>query len=258
MSPLSWGPSGLAALLLCLCCAASGQTLRAGGTDWPPYSFLDAQGQPRGISVDVAERVMAQSGQRLKFLFYPAKRLNLLLQRDQLDLNYADSPLWNTPSDDRHFVYTQPYLHVREYLYFLDEHPAHQATLTQLQGLRIGEVRGYNYPVLTPAYAEHSLERVETSDDDALIDLLLAGRVDAIAMVDDVFARLVAKRDLPRSTFARGAQLSDAPLVIKLQSRYAAALPELNASLANMVDSGEVERIRRSYLGVLSAQSALP
>ncbi|MBU1329254.1 MAG: transporter substrate-binding domain-containing protein, partial [Gammaproteobacteria bacterium] len=224
--------------------SSTAQPLRSGGTDWYPYSYEDDQGQAKGIAVDVVKQAMAQNGLQMEFLFYPANRLNLLLDNGTLDLNYADSPAWNAPDASTRFVYSRPYLRVREYLYFLSAHPERHSPLVQLQGLHIGLIRGYSYPRL----ADMQLQVVETSEDAALLDLLLRGRVDAIAMADDVLANLLATRQLDPKLITRSVQLSDAPLVIKLQRQFSDQLPALNATLKKLMDSGEVERIRREYL----------
>lgn len=239
---------GCALLTALWCSAGSAQTLLGGGAQWHPYSYQDASGQAQGIAVDIVRKVMEQNGQQVDFVFYPANRLNLLLDEGRLDLNYADSPLWNSADAGERFVYSQPYLHVREYLYFMKDHPARQVPLDKLQGLRVGVVRGYTYPSLVAALKDDRLVKVETSREPALLDLLMLGRVDAIAVVDDVFADMLTDRHVDPGRFARGAKLSDAPLVMKLQRQHADRLPGLNAALKTLIRSGEVERIRRSYL----------
>lgn len=239
---------GCALLMALWCNPGVAQNLLGGGAQWHPYSFQDADGQAKGIAVDIVREVMAQNGQSLEFVFYPANRLNLLLNEGRVDLNYADSPIWNTPDAGKRFVYSRPYLRVREYLYFLNDHPARRLPLNELQGLRVGVVRGYTYPSLDAALREDRLIKVETSREPALLELLQLRRVDAIAVVDDVFADMLTARHIEPGHFTRGAKLSDAPLVIKLQREHAHQLPRVNAALEKMIRSGEVERIRNSYL----------
>ncbi|SHM13685.1 substrate-binding periplasmic protein [Phytopseudomonas punonensis] len=239
---------GCALLAALGCSAGQVQSLSGGASQWPPYSYQDDAGQAQGIAVEIMRQAAAQSGQQVDFVFYPATRLNRLLDEGRLDLNYADSPQWNSLEATEQFVYSQPYLQVREYLYFLDNHPARHLPLEQLRGLRIGVVRGYTYHRLTAALNSGRLSTLETSRERALLDLLMLGRVDAIALVDDVFGDQLAARGLDPDRFARGAKLSDAPLVIKLQRQHADQLPALNAALQALVQSGEVERIRRSHL----------
>lgn len=236
------------------CTTGQAQSLSGGTAQWPPYSYQDENGRATGIAVDVMRQVMAQSGNQMAFVFHPAKRLNALLDQGRLDLNYADSPAWNAPDAAQRFVYSQPYLQVREYLYFLDDHPARHLPIEKMRGLRIGMVRGYTYRSLDAALGSGQLSKLETSRDRALLDLLLRRRVDAIAQIDEVFDDQLAARGLSAEGFARGAKLSDAPLVIKLQRQHADQLPRLDAALQALVSSGEVERIRRSYLRVAPIQ----
>lgn len=232
------------------CSTGLAQSLSGGATQWPPYSYLDGNGRATGIAVDVMRKAMAQSGNQLEFVFHPAKRLNALLDEGRLDLNYADSPAWNADDATERFVYSQPYLQVREYLYFLADHPARHLPLDQLHALRIGVVRGYTYRSLDDAVDSGQLTTLETSRDHALLDLLVRRRVDAVAMVDELFYDQLAARKLDQQGFTRGAKLSDAPLVIKLQRQHVAQLPRLNAALQALIRSGEIERIRRSYMRV--------
>lgn len=247
---------GCVAMAALWCSAGLAQSLTGGAAQWPPYSYQDGDGRATGIAVDVMRQVMAQSGNRVEFVFHPARRLNVLLDEGRLDLNYADSPLWNAEDAAQRFVYSQPYLQVREYLYFLGDHPARHLPIAQMRGLRIGVVRGYAYPSLDGALASGQLDKLETSRDHALLELLVRRRVDAVAMVDEVFIDQLAARKLEPEGFTRGAQLSDAPLVIKLQRRHADQLPRLDAALQALIRSGEVERIRRRYLGAEPGSAA--
>lgn len=227
---------------------ALAETWLAGGEQWRPYSYLDGQGEARGIAVDVTRQVMQRIGHEPRFLFYPVNRLQAMLRRGDLDLNYADSPLWNSPEELQRFVFSKPYLEVSEHLYFLAGHPAAPASLGELNGLRIGMVRGYSYPALDPALASGRLGKLETSKDLELLNLLQRKRVDAVAMVDDLFAYLVMHQELDPALFRRGAHLSDAPLAIKLQPRHAAWIPQIDAAIEQLLQSGEVARIKQRYL----------
>nr|GFB82716.1 hypothetical protein [Tanacetum cinerariifolium] len=162
-------------------------------------------------------------------------------QKGEIDINYADALIWNTPEEQSHYVFSKPYSEVNEHLYFLADHPARKQSIEQLNQLTIGMVRGYTYWALDPAIAAHRLDRLETSQEDALIKLLGNGRVDAIAMVDDIF---------------------DALVVFKLQPQHAQWLPPINHAIDTLRASGELERIRRQYLPTLrirpdAAQSKL-
>lgn len=237
-----------AVLLCCLALPAVAAPFVAGGTPWKPYAYEDDNGHLMGVSIDIARRVMQLAELDVTFVTYPVNRLQSMLQKGEIDLNYADALIWNSPQEQQHFVFSKPYSAVREHLYFLADHPARDLPVAQMPHLTVGMVRGYTYWALDPAIAEHRLQRLETSQDDALIKLLQSRRVDAVAMVDDIFDALIAQDHLDPSLFHQGARLSEAPLVFKLQPQYAQWLPKINRAIDAMSRSGELERIRRRYI----------
>ena len=234
--------------MLSLLAAAQAETYQAGGSQWRPFSYEDAQGNLRGISTDIARRVLHQANIEAHFVSYPVNRLQAMLGKGELDLNYADSSQWNSPEELRHFVFSEPYIRVKEHLYYLKGSPAVPIPVDKLRGLTIGTVRGYTYLTMDPSFVDKRLVQLETSEDPALLQLLLARRVDAVAMVDDLFDYLIAEQRLDPNLFQRGARLSDAPISIKLQPELAELLPDINTAIRALVRSGEIDRIRRFYL----------
>ncbi|MGE8498880.1 MAG: substrate-binding periplasmic protein [Pseudomonas sp.] len=235
-------------LALLLPIVASAQTLVSGATQWAPYTFSDEGGEPKGIAVEVARQVLEQAGIQAEFVFYPTNRLKLMEQQGRVDLNYADSPHWSAESDGVPFLFSHPYLNVKEHLFFLASHPAREVPLDQLKSLNVGGVRGYHYPSLETAFQHRQLVRLDTSREDALMELLVLGRVDAIVMADDMFSYLLHARALDPQLFARGPQISTAPLAIKLNPRHSHYLPAINQAIQKMLERGTVEDIRRGFV----------
>lgn len=228
--------------------SAQAETYQAGGSEWRPFSYEDEHGNLRGISTDIARRVLQQAKVDAQFVSYPVNRLQAMLGKAELDLNYADSARWNSPDELKHFVFSEPYMRVKEHLYFLKGNPAAHTPVDKLRGLTIGTVRGYTYLAINPSFADKRLLKLETSQDPALLELLVAKRVDAVAMVDELFNYLISARRIDPDLFQRGAQLSDAPISIKLQPALAGLLPDINKAISAMIRSGEIARIRKSYL----------
>jgi len=229
----------------------------AGGAQWRPYAYEDDNGHLLGVSVDIARRVMQLANVDVTFVTYPVNRLQSMLQKGEIDLNYADALIWNSPEEQQHYVFSKPYSVVNEHLYFLADHPASKLSIQQLDHITVGMVRGYTYWALDPAIETHRLTRLETSQDDALIKLLQSRRVDAIAMVDDIFDALVTSSQLSPSQFHQGAKLSEAPLVFKLQPQHAQWLPQINRAIDRLRNSGELESIRRHYLSTKPQRSCV-
>jgi polar amino acid transport system substrate-binding protein len=227
---------------------AQAEPWQAGGSQWRPFSYDDSEGKPRGISVDIVQRVFELASIDAQFVSYPVNRLQAMLGKNELDLSYSDSVQWNKPEELRRFVFSEPYMHVREHLYFLREHPAARLPVEKLEGLTIGTVRGYTYRSMDPAFVDKRLTRLDTSEDPALLKLLLARRVDAVAMVDELLDYLVVQHHLDPALIERGARLSDAPISLKLQPQHAPSLPAINRAIRTLITNGDVARIREHYL----------
>ena len=241
-------------IIVCVLCLlalpVAAEPYVAGGAQWKPYAYEDSDGHLQGLAVDIARRVMQIAHVDVTFVTYPVNRLQSMLQKGEIDVNYADALIWNSPEEQHHYVFSKPYSTVSEHLYFLAEHPARGQSIEQMEHLTIGTVRGYTYWALEPALEIHRLDRLETSQDDALIKLLQSRRVDAIAMVDDIFDTLVQNNHLDPRVFHQGAKLSEAPLVFKLQPEHAKWLPQINRAIDTLRASGELDGIRRHYLPI--------
>lgn len=220
----------------------------AGGAQWKPYTYEDHNGHLEGVCVDIAREVMQLANVDVTFVTYPVNRLQSMLDRREIDINFADALIWNSPQEQQHYVFSKPYSAVSEHLYFLASHPDRAQPIAQLDHLTIGMIRGYTYAALEPAFASHHLSKLETSQQDALIKLLNNGRVDAIAVVDDIFDTVVRSNHLDKSLFYKGAKLGDAPLVFKLQPEHANWLPRINAAIDTLRAKGDIDRIRDQYL----------
>ena len=224
------------------------QTWLAGGAEWRPFSYSDEQQNLQGIAVDITRQILEKAGIKTRFVSYPVNRLQAMLDKEQLDLSYAESKNWQAPEVTERYVFSVPYLKVREYLYFAKDHPARDRPVETLQNLTIGMVRGYSYPRLEPGFEAGRLMKLETSQDLALLELLQAGRVDAVAMVDDLYHYLIVTHQIDPNQFQRGGQLSEAPLAMMLNKKHAALLPAINQAILSLQSSGEVARIHDSYL----------
>ncbi|WP_163032724.1 transporter substrate-binding domain-containing protein, partial [Pseudomonas viridiflava] len=89
--------------------------------------------------------------------------------------------------------------------------------------------------------------KLETSEDSALLELLANKRVNAVAMVDDLYDYLATTHQIDPDRFRRGALLNESSLSIMLLNRHASLLPKINAAILDMQRRGELQRIRDAY-----------
>lgn len=127
--------------LLLLPLMAGALTLRfAPEADYGPFVFADAQGQARGLSVELLQALAPLGGFQIQTL--PARSLHEHLaaaQRGEVDLLSSLRP---TAERSRYLAFTEPYVVVPAVL-VLPPGQSQQQTLQSLQGQPVGVGRGY-------------------------------------------------------------------------------------------------------------------
>ncbi|RMT77568.1 ABC transporter substrate-binding protein [Pseudomonas viridiflava] len=236
---------------------AQAQPYVAASTEWRPFIYTDEYNTLRGVSTDIARQVFKQANIDVQFISYPANRMQVMLDKQQIDISYAESPGWTHEDNASKYVFSVPYLAVREHLYFAADDPLSNVPLSKLRNVTIGMIRGYTYRALDSAFAEKRVTRLETSEDSALLELLANKRVNAVAMVDDLYDYLISTHQIDPHAFRQGALLNESTLSIMLLSRHASLLPTINAAILDMQRRGELQRIRDSYLPTASTKACV-
>lgn len=239
----------LVALLVTLLPSLGGaEVLRAATAEWSPYAML-RDGQPEGIVVDILREIERRTGITFEVSIYPPSRLNMLFERGEIDLNFADSPVWNARLDVPRAVFSETFMEVREYIYFRRGHAREVRTPDDLAGLTVGVTRGYYYPLFEDAFKRRKVKRYDVNTNESLIAMLRAGRVDAAFMDDVLFESLLHQLGLA-DEFTRGRELSVAPLGFKFRADRASTLPAINNAIRQMKANGEIRRIVSRYTDV--------
>ena len=237
----------LLCLLFVTLAPAQGLTLRAATANWYPFAYYDEQEQLKGISVEIMQHLARQTGNQVEIRLYPAKRLAQLFRQGKLDINIADSPLWN-PRDPRSPpLFSISYLTVNEFLYFPADQKQQVTNVSDLKNMRIGTELGYYYPMLEPAFRTGAIERIEYQQATDMLTPLLRHHLDAMAMDEWLFSYLLKMKQLDPHRFQRGLQLSSTPLGLKLHPSLQALKPELDSALKTMLEDGTIATIIDRY-----------
>ena len=93
---------------LCVACGPKpSKTLRVGmDMKYPPFEMRDAQGQPAGVSVDLAHALAAHLGQPVEFFDQPFDGLTVALNSGSIDVIISSMTI--TP--ERNVDFSEPYL----------------------------------------------------------------------------------------------------------------------------------------------------
>lgn len=222
------------------------ETFIAATAEWRPYAFYEDK-KVRGISVEILQQIGKRTGDEFQIELYPAKRLKQLFERGKIDINFADSPLWNEKNKKPSYLFSESYLSVREYLYFEKEHYVDIRKIEDLYGKRVGITRGYYYEMLEVPFQKALILKEEAPGNINLIKKLLFGRSDAMVMDDLLFHHLISSLDYDEEDFKRGMRLSDAPLGIKIRSGKIEALSRINQAIRQLEVEGFIETVVSKY-----------
>jgi len=153
--------------------------LRLGTDEWPPYEFAAPDGRIVGLASEVLSSVLARMGVKAEApASYPWVRGLKCMEGGQLDVLYSSV---YDPRRLRFARYPKTPLFQSEWVLFIRKADAGTLgfrTLADLNGHRVGVVRGYSYTPAFNDYAARAKNTVAVSDDRAALELLVRGRVD--------------------------------------------------------------------------------
>lgn len=209
---------GLALVLSLSLCAASAPAARALGPEdlhyvieiYPPFNYLDEQGRPIGLYVDVLRLMwdeMGVSPQPIEVLPW-ARAMYLLETRDDVVLFGA---AWTAERAVR-LKYVYPIKTTRYVVAGLSRAHNRIRGVSEITGNRkVGVVRGdaSEQMALERGIPEEALERLATMDD--LLNMVLRGRFDFFVVDDGAMASLAGRHGLAPEDLSILIVLKEAP-----------------------------------------------
>lgn len=182
--------------------------------EWAPYTGAALPGQG-AVSATIVEALKA-SGQRVEVQFFPWSRAVRLVDSDPAYVGFF--PAYYSRERAARYLYSDPV--GRSHVVFLErtENPVKWTTYEDLQGRRIGVVRGFvNTEELDARIASKVLLSEEAPDDRSNILKLVAGRIDLAVVDQQVYTHLV-QTDAQLARVA--AQLQTNPKVLETKNLY--------------------------------------
>jgi len=223
------------------------EALKVSTSPWSPYAMKKEAGQFEGLSVDVVDAIFKRLNLSYEMSLYPANRLNLLIGKEFIDINFADSPAWYSSKDKEKFLFSDAYAQVNEYVYFRKDKYLEIEKPGQLASHRVGITDGYYYEAFNKVFATGEVSKHAASSNEILLRLLINDRVDAAFFDDKLFEYLLVKEQVDSSWFRRGKLLSEAPLCLKLHKKHGALVKKINQALNGMKDDGTLASIIKKY-----------
>ena len=222
-------------------------TLRVGYGDTAPFSYQDDEGNVRGYSIELCQRVAEQLQQQLnlpkldiEYVFRtPGNRVQLLNSGEiDIECNASTNNAERRRSADfslSHFFVSVRFVALKENQFF---------TLQDLAGRSVSVARGtVNVGQINQANREQQLNLsvvpVETLQE--AFDLVTEGRVAAFAMDDILLSTMIAESEDPSAySLSEEAVTAEEPLGFLMRQGDSAFVEQVNQALREIYQRGDI------------------
>ncbi|KTG25356.1 amino acid ABC transporter substrate-binding protein [Idiomarina sp. WRN-38] len=222
-------------------------TLRVGYGDTAPFSYQDDEGNVRGYSIELCQRVAEQLQQQLnlpkldiEYVFRtPGNRVQLLNSGEiDIECNASTNNAERRRSADfslSHFFVSVRFVALKENQFF---------TLQDLAGRSVSVARGtVNVGQINQANREQQLNLsvvpVETLQE--AFDLVTEGRVAAFAMDDILLSTMIAESEDPSAySLSEEAVTAEEPLGLLMRQGVQAFVEQVNQALREIYQRGDI------------------
>jgi ABC-type amino acid transport substrate-binding protein len=217
-------------------------TLQVGGfSDYPPFGFVDENGEAAGVAVDywnlVADRL------DVKVAFTPVLFAEQLdgLKQDRFDSLQGIFPL---PEREQWFAFSQPYTTIDTRIY-VDAAHAQSTTLESLKGLEVAVVAGDSGQQLAD---NAGLTTLVVKSYPEAVAAVAAGQAQAMIMDELVAEYYITASDVAAKVKAVGEPVAAGEMTLPVRKDDTVLLGILNKGV-DMVDESELQAISDKWLG---------
>ena len=210
---------------------------------YPPFEVADENGVS-GLDVDLARALAADLGVEAEFVYFGFDGLYDALATEQVDVLL--SALVVAPERGRDFAFSEPYFNAGQVL-IVPASNEEIGEMADLNGRTLAVELGALGHVEATTWAKRIPDltiRPYTTSDEALT-AVITGEADA-ALIDAISGRLFLKEQ-PQLTIAQEVTVEPFALVVRIEDEQ--LLNQLNDSLENLRQSGELDAIIGKWLG---------
>lgn len=214
--------------------------------DWDPY-YTWVDGQPYSPFVEIATGAIHHMGAEVEFVRYPWVRVPQSVERQKVDAG-----LCGTKNDERatySFYPDEPLLNYDATLFVQTGSPLQNSETSGLEGKSFGIIKGYAYGGVDDRLEAGGMIRIETTDRESLLKLLILGRVDTV--LDSTLptisaARAMSLKDQMRPIFP---SLDETPgyLFFSRKPGHDALAKRFSEALKNFKNTPEFVTIKERY-----------
>ncbi|WED22563.1 transporter substrate-binding domain-containing protein [Vibrio sp. JC009] len=153
--------------------------------NFEPYSYLDEQGNPAGIYIDIMDLLFADSGFTYTANIMPFGRAIKFAMSHKVD---GIIGIYDTPDRRKQFYYVDsvPLTKFQVTLFARQDSQINTSAVKEIKGKTIGKKRGFlNSPAYDKALAMHEFQVHEVETLEQLTSMLLFNRIDAFVFTSN-------------------------------------------------------------------------
>lgn len=244
MYKLAFSALGLA--VGCSCLAGTTKPYQIVTEEWAPYNY-SVEGRLKGISTDIVQGIMAQTGDHFPILVLPSLRTAVALDRGPRIIMYS---LFRTPAREHKYKWIGPILEESVYPYKLRGLQPAIRSIEDLKSLSHITCRhGGTVPARLKSLGFDNLD-MSATESIQLYKMLLSGHAEVIIGDTDLGVHYyIDQLNVPHE------RLEKIPIEVFRSSLYIAFSADADDATVNawrlalkrMKDSGQLDRIRATY-----------
>ncbi|TIH18622.1 ABC transporter substrate-binding protein [Marinifilum sp. JC120] len=211
---------------------------------FPPYYFNEGDSRA-GIVKDVFDAFAQETGDTIEFVRCPFNRSQRKFEAGEIDIEPMSNPVWRQSSKVLG-VFSKPFAVSDSIVLFRITKAIPDVTPKDLFGKTMGVVRGYYYPVYSPYFADSRINSHLLENENKLVQLLLAGRLDQALMNRD-FALYQIKEQGLKGKLAVSKPYDSPEMMIRFHPSKKDAVPRFNKAIDKFLNDGTIKRIYDKY-----------
>lgn len=209
--------------------------------DYPP---LFQHNGSQGIIQLTLEAISERSRFRFEPKLYPFNRLIQMVGAGELDLEAWTSSAWRSSLKGKVY-FTDPVTEHCEVIILTVSSNLQVNTPEDLIGKRLGVVQDFTFMSFQKFFDNQQIKRVDSSNEERVLNLLKHGRSDAVLM-DALIAQYLMKTAYS-GIFKTGKHFDCVPVSFMFSKKSEAYGREINQILQKMKQEGVIERILKKF-----------
>lgn len=226
------------------CLAETNLTFGVNAPGSPPYLYLsENKTEYQGVIPDLLIKLEQQHGYKIQYIDSFRKRTETFLYNGEID-GFLSSSHWLEFPDK--LVYTQPVAQHRSYFY---SNQPFKEKLEDISGVSICARRGYIYPALSAYFSSGKLQRVDSSNQLSMLNMVKINRCEMAIMHEFNALAILSSAEFQPHKIRQSPFLVDAvDLSIILRPELIKVKRFLDDIIIKMKKSGEFERSLQHHI----------